>query len=409
MASRKQEIRKEIKKKNAKLGIDVEAAKNIVDLQDQQGEDIHVEDFKNEEYNGEVIPFSTTPQKTKKGFVSKIKGVFDDERKQLKKLDKIAQEIISLEDKYSALSDEELANQTNVLKEKLNIWANDSKNLLEDIKEKGNSYEVCLDEIEESENEIHRLESRIDKKLNLEDTRKKYKYYEGAIRNAEYLIKKLEDSNSELEKKLTSNKEQLKNIARQNKENESVLRAIAYAEAIYDRAKMNVEIRQRNMFNELNEIIKENFEKMFNSTEKYAALGKDFKMHVYYKNQGIGGQSTGKEEKYLSEGEVTAINFVFIVSILEFAKRQKEKEDDENSVLSLPLVLDAPFSKLGTQNIGLISKQLPEFAEQVIIFMLDKDWEASGLEQNTLPEYCYRVEREYSDISSTIANNGGAL
>ena len=59
-------------------------------------------------------------QKTKKGFVSKIKGVFDDERKQLKKLDKIAQEIISLEDKYSALSDEELANQTNVLKEKLN-------------------------------------------------------------------------------------------------------------------------------------------------------------------------------------------------------------------------------------------------------------------------------------------------
>ena len=296
-----------------------------------------------------------------------------------------------------------------LLKEKLNIWANDSKNLLEDIKEKGNSYEVCLDEIEDSENEIHRLESRIDKKLNLEDTRKKYKYYEGAIRNAEYLIKKLEDSNSELEKKLTSNKEQLKNIARQNKENESVLRAIAYAEAIYDRAKMNVEIRQRNMFNELNEIIKENFEKMFNSTEKYAALGKDFKMHVYYKNQGIGGQSTGKEEKYLSEGEVTAINFVFIVSILEFAKRQKEKEDDENSVLSLPLVLDAPFSKLGTQNIGLISKQLPEFAEQVIIFMLDKDWEASGLEQNTLPEYCYRVEREYSDVSSTIANNGGAL
>ena len=75
MASRKQEIRKEIKKRNAKLGIDVEAAKNIVDLQDQQGEDIHVEDFKNEEYTGQVIPFSTTPQKTKKGFVTKIKGV----------------------------------------------------------------------------------------------------------------------------------------------------------------------------------------------------------------------------------------------------------------------------------------------------------------------------------------------
>ena len=40
-------------------------------------------DFKNQEYTGEVLPFSTTPQKTKKGFVSRIKGVFDDERKQL--------------------------------------------------------------------------------------------------------------------------------------------------------------------------------------------------------------------------------------------------------------------------------------------------------------------------------------
>ena len=109
MASRKQEIRKEIKKKNAKLGIDVEAAKNIVDLQDQQGENIHVDDFKNQEYTGEVLPFSTTPQKTKKGFVSRVKGVFDDERKQLKKLDRVAENIIALEAQYAAMSDEELA------------------------------------------------------------------------------------------------------------------------------------------------------------------------------------------------------------------------------------------------------------------------------------------------------------
>ena len=89
MASRKQEIRKKIKKQNAKLGLDIEASKNIVDLQDQQGDNIHVEDFKNEEFSGEVIPFSTTPQKEKKGFISRIKGAFDDEKKQLRKLEKI--------------------------------------------------------------------------------------------------------------------------------------------------------------------------------------------------------------------------------------------------------------------------------------------------------------------------------
>lgn len=72
MASRKQEIRKEIKKKNAKLGIDVEAAKNIVDLQDQQGEDIHVEDFKMKNIMEKLFHF-LQHLKNKKGFVSKLK------------------------------------------------------------------------------------------------------------------------------------------------------------------------------------------------------------------------------------------------------------------------------------------------------------------------------------------------
>ena len=40
MASRKEEIRKEIKKKNEKEGLNPEAVNNIVDLQDQTGEDI---------------------------------------------------------------------------------------------------------------------------------------------------------------------------------------------------------------------------------------------------------------------------------------------------------------------------------------------------------------------------------
>ena len=93
---------------------------------------------------------------------------------------------------------------------------------------------------------------------------------------------------------------------------------------------------------------------------------------------------------------------------MELAKREKNNQEEKESVLSLPLVLDAPFSKLGTQNIGLISRKLLEFAEQVIIFMLDKDWEASGLDKYTLDDYCYRVEREYSDVSSTIVGNGGA-
>ncbi len=37
--------------------------------------------------------------------------------------------------------------------------------------------------------------------------------------------------------------------------------------------------------------------------------------------------------------------------------------------------------------------------------MLDKDWEASGLEKYTLPEFCYRVSKEPSSNSSSLELN----
>lgn len=99
-----------------------------------------------------------------------------------------------------------------------------------------------------------------------------------------------------------------------------------------------------------------------------------------------------------------AINYVFIVSVLELAKRYAEEEiaeekEHKNSssvgvlldkikdslqnetstgTLRLPLVLDAPFSNLSNANTGLVASRLPEFAEQVIIFMLVKTGRCLG-------------------------------
>lgn len=65
------------------------------------------------------------------------------------------------------------------------------------------------------------------------------------------------------------------------------------------------------------------------------------------------------------------------------------QNETSTGTLRLPLVLDAPFSNLSNANTGLVASRLPESAEQVIIFMLDKDWKASGLSKYTKTEYCY--------------------
>ena len=122
MASKKQEIRKQLKKKEAKeiekLGLNTEV--EVVDLSDDLGEDIQVETFEDGVKSSvKPLPFSTTPQKTKKGFFGSIKSAFSQDNKILRTLDKQAQEVLDLEPRYQAMDDEELAHQTVIFKDKL--------------------------------------------------------------------------------------------------------------------------------------------------------------------------------------------------------------------------------------------------------------------------------------------------
>lgn len=293
-----------------------------------------------------------------------------------------------------------------ILRARLEEWAGNSADLIDNIHEKAENFESYLTEINASERRVEKIEERIDRSLNLENVRKAYKRAvknEQTARNnksvAEAKIKIYEDNIKDLQF-------QLQVIEKQNKTNAPIYRAIEYAKALYSKAEKDVEKSERPTLSELNEIIGKNFEKMFNSKDKYARLENDYKIHMFYRS--VGGFSDYEEEN-LSNGETIAINFVYIVSILELAKKRKDKETEKGVVLSLPLVLDAPFSNLSNENTSLVAKKLPEFAEQVIIFMLDKDWNASGLQQFTMPEYCYRVSRDFADNSSSITNDGGSL
>lgn len=294
------------------------------------------------------------------------------------------------------------------LKDTLSSWKNDTGDLVESIEDKAEEFDSAQDIIDEKEREKNQLEKTIDRKTNLGPVRvqnKKAKERLKSLQNDERAFQIRLDQSKENKKK---KEEQLLSIAQKDKENEYIYRCLAYVEAMYSRADSLVEQRKRTILVDLNKIIGDNFQRMFNDHEKYAKLGTDYKVHVYYRQI---GNLMNYEEETLSNGETIAINFVFIVSILELAKRYRdlEKENEEygmeKAILGLPLVLDGPFSALSNENTTLVANRLPQFAEQVIIFMLDKDWEASGLEKYTLPEYCYRVHKESSSNSSSIEQN----
>ena len=138
--SRKEEIRKKLKKEQKreleKLGLNRENEKHIVSLKNED-DDLKVETFEDFQQNvqnsqinqnAQVIPFSTKPHKEKKGVFGKMRSFFDDQRKELKKAEKIADQVIGLENTYKNMSDEELKNKTQEFKNTLN-----DGNSLEDI------------------------------------------------------------------------------------------------------------------------------------------------------------------------------------------------------------------------------------------------------------------------------------
>lgn len=286
-------------------------------------------------------------------------------------------------------------------------WAEDTQELLGALIEKADDFDSIDGMIADKQTELSNLERKMDRQANVKALRNRYEVMVSLYRASQ---KKVSDMKARcnLDKENRAAKiKTLDVLAQQDEANRAVNRAIAYAEAIYEFADRQAQRKQEGVFEELNAIIAENFDKMFNDGEKYAKLEDDYRVHVYYHSV---GDTKDYEETNLSNGEATAINFVYIVSVLELARRRaQEAWDEEGSaegIINLPLVLDGPFSSLSNENTNLIAQKLPEFAEQVIIFMLDKDWEASGLDAFTLPNYCYRVNKEEKSNSSTLEQGG---
>ena len=286
--------------------------------------------------------------------------------------------------------------------ERLEEWKLDTVDFVESIKTKADNIEGTKSQIEDDNDRKMQLEKIIDGRINFALKRKEMNANQEHERRAMENIRKCELNITEYQDKIRSLQEDLKRETAHTEENRRVQRMIAYAEALYSKTTEILKQREEPLLDELNVIIRNKFNEMFNEKEKFAQMGEDYRLHLYYHNMGKGDPV---EELALSEGEIIARNFVFIVSILELAQKKKKEDvekDEESDVLNLPLVLDGPFSKLGDTNTGLIAKVLPEVSEQVIVFMLDKDWEASGLEAYTLPEYRYYIYKDADANSAMI-------
>ena len=103
-----------------------------------------------------------------------------------------------------------------------------------------------------------------------------------------------------------------------------------------------------------------------------------------------------------SEGSNRVKSFAFIAGLVALAKEKLiANAGEEGFNLSsepYPLVMDAPFSNADETHTANISKVLPEIAEQVIMFVMQKDW------RDAEPVMATRVGKQYElkKLSETL-------
>jgi len=161
------------------------------------------------------------------------------------------------------------------------------------------------------------------------------------------------------------------NLADVSGKNKTTMTYIRYAEEIYNWLDETYREKEAYIREELEDQVNTIFERMYHGRRRVTI---DAKYHVTLLAT-VAEQEIASGE---SEGLNRVKNFAFIAGLVALAKNRIVAESGEHEVdLSsepYPLVMDAPFSNADETHTSNISKILPEVAEQVVMFVMQKDW-----------------------------------
>ena len=168
--------------------------------------------------------------------------------------------------------------------------------------------------------------------------------------------------------------------------NKSIMTYIRYAEEILAWITKTYKEKESDIRERLEEKVNEIFNRIYHGHRR-VSINEKYNVTLLTM---VGEKEIASGE---SEGLSRVKNFAFIAGLVELAKGKIVATAGENKLdLSsepYPLVMDAPFSNADAMHTTNISKVLPEVAEQVIMFVMEKDWHYAE------PVMAYRVGSQW--------------
>lgn len=209
--------------------------------------------------------------------------------------------------------------------------------------------------IRDLEGEIERIDDEIKKCGNTDELIEERKKIEKERTEKDKQIKNNISIQGQFEHQIRIRERSISNTEKASTESESYRKKIKLLEAVAEHLKneMNLEVKDYSSMLEIE--IQGLIDQMLTS-ERGVTLNEDFQLQVM--------DSYGDESK--SEGQFAVVTFAYIGGIFKVLKSHEKLMRKE-----YPLVLDGPFSKLDPEQKGNVTRIIPEYAPQVIIFSKD--------------------------------------
>lgn len=263
------------------------------------------------------------------------------------------------------------------------------------ISSSDNYYDSIASKFSTLRSDQRELGLRIDERTSLDQSLKGAKdvaTLEQQYKNAEQRVREFERKRDSLNETIGSCKRDIANyekalesFSKANQKNAKIALNIDYAQAVFDWVSEAYKSRENIVRSKLEEKVNSNFSMMYHGSRTVTI---DEKYRVKYID-------VTTEE---SDGLKAVKSFAFVSGLVDLAKEalSSDSSKEANSAPQYyPLVMDAPFSNVDEIHIKNISQILSASAEQVIIAVMQKDWEPASEIMKPLVGKSYRIEKDH--------------
>ncbi|GAW28758.1 AAA family ATPase [Carboxydocella sp. ULO1] len=216
---------------------------------------------------------------------------------------------------------------------------------------------------------INNNKNKINFNQNLAAIQQEIENYETKLKHLGDELRKVQLDREILSRDIQSKEQEANYYAQANKNNLFIDLCIKYAEEVNITFQKYYKQRETEIRSKLQTKVNDIFSQMYHGKRKILI---DESYKFFLKSPLV--EDNLNVDADPSKGLETVMSFAFVSGIVDLAKEKITNEHIEFNTEPYPLVMDAPFSNADEEHVTRISKILPEIAEQVIMFIMHKDW-----------------------------------